>query len=57
MGAYTYCTYMYMYEAHNTCVYRIAGNIGRELYLADWQVSCHTANIAPKAGEGVAIVP
>ena len=39
-------------------IYRIAG----ELYLADWQISCHTANIksaniAPTPGEGVAIVP
>ena len=39
-----------------------AGNIGGELYLVDWQFSCHTANIksaniAPTPGEGVAIVP
>ena len=26
-------------------LYRIAGNIGGELYLADWRISCHTANI------------
>ena len=25
--------------------YRIAGNIGRKLYLVDWRISCHTANI------------
>ena len=25
--------------------YLIAGNIGGELYLADWQIPCHTANI------------
>ena len=42
-------------------IYRIAGNIGGELYLADWQFSCHTANIksaniAPTPGESVAIV-
>ena len=41
--------------------YRIAGNIGGELYLADWRFSCHTANIksaniAPTPGEGMAIV-
>ena len=35
---YTYiCIYM--------CVYRKAGNIGGEVYLADWRFSCHTANI------------
>ena len=56
------CTVCDVFEAHNTCVYRIAGNIGGELYLADWRVSCHTANIksaniAPTPGEGVAIVP
>ena len=40
---------------HNVKVpYRIPGNIGRELYLADWRISCHTtniksANIAPTA--------
>ena len=43
-------------------MYRIAGNIGGELYLADWRFSCHTANIksaniAPTPREGVAIVP
>ena len=42
--------------------YRIAGNIGGELYLADWRFPCHTANIksaniAPTPGECVAIVP
>ena len=26
-------------------IYCIAGNIGGELYLADWQISCHTTNI------------
>ena len=26
-------------------IYRIAGNIGGELYLADWRISCHAANI------------
>ena len=26
-------------------IYRIAGNIGGELYLADWWISCHTTNI------------
>ena len=40
----------------------MARNIGGELYLADWQFSCHTANIksvniVPTPGEGVAIVP
>ena len=57
--------YMYMYE-RGIEFYRIAGNIGGELYLADWQFSCHTANIksanlsaniVPTPGEGVAIVP
>ena len=32
-------------ELEFSCEYRIAGNIGRELYLADWWISCHTANI------------
>ena len=26
-------------------IYRIAGNIGVELYLVDWWISCHIANI------------
>ena len=43
-------------------LYRIAGIIGGELYLADWRFSCHTANIkstnvAPMPEEGMAIVP
>ena len=53
--------------------YRRAGNIhahvhvyiGRELYLADWRISCHTVNIksannnycANRVDSGVAIVP
>ena len=59
--------YMYVYvhgivETSILYMYHIAGNIGGELYLADWRISCHTvniksANIVPTAGEGVAIVP
>ena len=32
-------------ESSRNLEYRIAGNIGGELYLADWRISCHTANI------------
>ena len=37
----------YTYTSTCTCTYRIARNIGRELhvYLADWRISCHAANI------------
>ena len=38
--AYTYtCSHIYIR------IYGIAGNIGGELYLADWRISCHTTNI------------
>ena len=41
-------------ELEFSCEYCTAGNIGGELYLADWRNSCHTANtktanIAPTA--------
>ena len=52
----------YVHFNYFVSIYRIAGNIGRELYLADWQILYHTtkiksAIIAPTPGEGVAIVP
>ena len=41
-GTFVPCT---IKPTRATCMYRIAGNIGRKLYLADWQISCHTANV------------
>ena len=41
---YVRTSYVYMY-GKNTFMYHRAGNIGGQLYLVDWQISCHTANI------------
>ena len=41
-----YCSLgMIVLEVFIFSSYCIAGNIGGELYLADWQIPCHTANI------------